>query len=65
MLLRDLDVPVPLTDSRRLEVVCDGLPLFRGAQLAIDTTLVSPVCSNGEARGRNAVEDGAALSSAR
>ena len=65
LFLRDLDVPVPVTDSRRLEVVCDGLPLFRGAQLALDTTLVSPVCSNGEPRGRSAVEDGAALSSAR
>ena len=65
LFLRDLDVPVPVTDSRRLEVVCNGLPLFRGAQLALDTTLVSPVCSNGEPRGRSAVEDGAALSSAR
>ena len=64
LFLRDLDVPVPVTDSRRLEVVCDGLPLFRGAQLALDTTLVSPVCSNGEPRGRSAVEDGAVLSSA-
>ena len=27
-------------DNRRL---VDGLPLFRGAQLAIDTTMVSPV----------------------
>ena len=65
MLLRDLDVPVPLSDNRRLEVVSDGLPLFKGAQLTVDTTLVSPVCSNGEVRGRSAVEDGAALSSAR
>ena len=30
-------------DGRRLEVVADGLSLWRGAQLAIDTTLVSPL----------------------
>ena len=30
-----------------LEVVADGLPLFHGAQWAIDTTLVSPVGRNG------------------
>ena len=29
-----------MRDARRLEVVVDGLSLFGGAQLAIDTTLV-------------------------
>ena len=43
LFLRDFDVPVPVTDSRRLDVVCNGLLLFRGAQLALDTTLVSRV----------------------
>ena len=39
--VRDLDLPeINNLDERRLEVVVDGLPLFRGAQLAIDTTLV-------------------------
>ena len=28
-------------DNRRLKVVVDGLPLFQGAQLAIDITMVS------------------------
>ena len=37
------------TDGRRPEVV-DGLPLHGGAQLAIDTTIVSPLHSNGVAR---------------
>ena len=37
-------------DGRRLEVVADGLPLHGGAQLAIDTTMVSPLHSNGVAR---------------
>ena len=36
--------PVPLTDSRRLELV----RWVASVQLALDTTLVSPVCSNGE-----------------
>ena len=39
--VRDLDIPVGCHDTRRLEVVADGLPLFGGAQLALDTTLVS------------------------
>ena len=38
--VRDLDLAVfDIMDERRLEVVVDGLPLFR-AQLAVDTTLV-------------------------
>ena len=40
----DLDLPPRgAQDQRRLEVVADGLPLFHGAQLAIDTTMVSAV----------------------
>ena len=36
--LRDLDLDVHNAgDARRLEVVADGLPLFGGAQLAVDT----------------------------
>ena len=43
VLVRDLDLhPINKLDSRRLEVVVDGLSLFRGAQLAIDTTYVVP-----------------------
>ena len=37
-------------DGRRLEVVADGLPLFGGAQLALDTTLVSALTGDGTAR---------------
>ena len=38
--VRDLDIGVPdVADARRLEVVADGLPLFHGAQIAVDTTL--------------------------
>ena len=42
--VRDLDLgPFNHLDGRRLEVVADGLSLFGGAQLAIDTNLVSPL----------------------
>ena len=43
VLLRDLDFEIAdRTDTRRLEVALNGLPLFGGAQLAIDATIVSP-----------------------
>ena len=45
-------------------MVADGLPLFGGAQLAIDTTFVSPVRADGEPRGQCARQDGAALAEA-
>ena len=66
MLVRDMDLGVPAAgDSRRLEVVVDGLPLFGGVQLAIDTTLVSSVRGDGEPRRGAADTDGVALLQAR
>ena len=46
LFVSDLDLPIAPHDARQLEVVADGLPLFGGVQLAIDTTLVSPVRNN-------------------
>ena len=44
----ELDLGVGgVLDNSRLEVVVDGLPLFNGAQLAVDTTLVSPIRHDG------------------
>ena len=65
VLVRDLDLALPgaVADGRRLEVVVDGLPLFGGAQLAVDTTLVCVLRSDG--RPRAAVEDGAKVTRAR
>ena len=64
VMVRDLDLAEPnVADTRRLEVVADGLPLFGGAQLAIDTTIVSTLHANGAARRFH--EDGAALEAAR
>ena len=39
----------------------DGVPLFGGAQLAVDTTLVSTLQGDGSARRRAAAEDGSLL----
>ena len=48
-LVRDMDLGLPIADeSRRLEVVVDGLLLFGGAQFAVDTTLVSVVQGDGQ-----------------
>ena len=52
-------------DNRRLEVVADGLPLFHGAQLAIDITMVSPLSCTGVPLARCADIDGAATMAAR
>ena len=49
-MVRDLDVAEPRVDGRRLEIVVDGLPLFSGAQLAVDTTMVSQLHRDGTAR---------------
>ena len=66
VLVWDMDIGVfnPL-DTRRLEVVVDGLPLFRGAQIAVDTTLVCPLTREGRARPRCANVSGAAITAAR
>ena len=62
VMIRDLDLlPMNHVDARRLEVVADGLPLFHGAQVAVDTTLVSPLRRDGTPHVRCAGEDGAAL----
>ena len=64
--VQDLDLhPGPRADNRRLEVVADGLPLFQGAQLAVDTTMVSTARADGAFRRQCAERDGAALDQAR
>ena len=60
----DLEAPAG-EDGRRLEVVVDGLPLFGGAQLAVDATLVSALRRDGSARPGAADTDGVALDAAR
>ena len=47
VLVRDLNVDADRSDDRRIEVIANGLPLWGGAQLAVDTTLVSPLTAAG------------------
>ena len=59
--VQDLDLhPGTRADNRRLEVVADGLPLFHGAQLVVDYTMVSTVRADGAPRRQCAERDGAA-----
>ena len=64
-MIRDMDLGVPITDGRRVEVVADGLHLFGGVQLAIDTTLVSTLHCDGSPRRGAAHTDGVTLVAAR
>lgn len=64
-LLSDLNLVVDRLDERRLEVVANGLPLWNGAQVAVDTTLVSPLDSQGSPRRHAGQFRGAALRAAR
>ena len=64
--LADLNVQhVQHIDDRRIEVIANGLALWGGAQLAVDTTLVSPLTRAGEPRRRAGRFAGAALTDAR
>ena len=64
--VRDLHLGVvDRLDARRLDIDADGLPLFGGAQLAIDTTLVSPVRQDGTPRRGAASRAGTAPAEAR
>ena len=64
--VRDLDlVAFNGFDQRRIEVIVDGLTLWHGAQLAVDTILVSPLHGDGSARRNAATTSGVALRDAR
>ncbi len=63
--LRDLNVVAARHDDRRLEVIANGLPLWGGVQLAVDTRLVSALDSQGRPRTQARSARGAALRIAR
>ena len=64
--LQDMNVPgISGLDGREIEVVANGLRLWGGAQLAVDTTLVSPVRRNGTPQRRAGEVDGVQLQVAR
>ena len=48
--LRDMNLDAAITDARQIEVVANGLPMWNGAQVAVDTTMGSFVCADGSAR---------------
>ena len=60
--LRDLNiVGIRPSDGRRIEIVADGLPLYHGAQLVIDTTLVCALRGDSIPHPKCATEDGVSL----
>ena len=65
VLVRDLNVAPSRQDDRRIEVIANGLPLWGGVQVAVDTTLVSPLTANGQPRREARRTAGAALRHAR
>ena len=62
--LAAMNLHVPVHDARRIEVVCNGLPLWHGSQVAVDATIVSPVARDGAPRPRADVVPGIALRNA-
>ena len=65
VLVRDLNTHTTRHDDRRIEVIANGLPLWNGSQLAVDTTLVSPLTSAGQPRRHQGRTAAAALHIAR
>ena len=65
VLLRDLNIITRQHDDRRIEVIANGLPLWGGVQLAVDTTLVSALDARGRLRRHQRSTVGAALRIAR
>ena len=60
-LVRDLNIVPVRQDERRIEIIANGLPLWGGVQLAVDTTLVSPLTAAGMPRRDSGRTAGAAL----
>ena len=64
--LADLNIHnLSRVDDRRIEVIANGLPMWGGSQLAVDTRVVSPLTRSGEPRSRGGTYAGAALQDAR
>ena len=62
--LADMNIDVPVSDDRRIEVVANGLSLWHGAQQAVDATIVSPVTRAGDAQPGADVHPGRAVDAA-
>ena len=59
--MRDLNIHPERLDDRCIEIIANGLPLWGGAQVAVDTTLVSSLDASGAARWHQRQYQGAAL----
>ena len=59
--MRDLNVAPCRQDDRCIEVIANGLPLWGGVQVAVDSTLVSPLTAAGKPRREGRRAAGAAL----
>ncbi len=59
-----MNIDVPVSDDRRIEVVANGLPLWLDTQQAIDATIVSPITRIGEAQPGADTQPGQALAGA-
>ena len=60
-----MNVDVAASDERAVEVLASGLPVYHGAQLAVDITLRSALSASGLPRFNAAVVDGAVCGRAR
>ena len=65
LVVRDMDLGAHNLDGRRLEIIVDGLLLWGGSQLAVDTTMVSPLTCDGVAQRGTATTNGKSLARAR
>lgn len=62
----ELIIPAPhRLDQRRIEVIANGLPLYEGAQLAVNATLFSPLTTASQPLRRQGNVAGAGLLDAR
>ena len=63
--LCDMNLAVAANDDRAIEVLASGLPLFFGAQLAVDSTVRCALAADGTAQPGAARVDGAVCTRAR
>ena len=59
-----MNVDVPVSDARRIEILASALPVWHAAQVAIDATMVSPLGRDGQPKGSSARQAGAVLEQA-
>ena len=61
--LAEMNIDVPVSDDRRVEVVANGLSLWHGAQHAVEAAIASPVPRAGETQPGADLHPGRAVDS--